>query len=220
MGSALERVAAERGVEVAAVLDRAAMAGDAEARSVLTDVDVALDFSVPAAVVANVRTCLEAGCAVVVGTTGWYDHLDALTEQVVARSGAMLWASNFSLGVAWLTRLVRVAGKLAAPAEPFDAHLVETHHAGKRDAPSGTALTLGQAMEETLGRPVPISSVRVGSVPGTHEVVLDGPFETLRVSHTARDRRVFADGALTAALWLRGRRGVFTMDDVLEGEES
>src|SRR5436190_479998 len=99
----------------------------------------------------------------------------------------------------------------------FDVHIVETHHAAKKDAPSGTAANLAKAGAGELGRDIPITSIRTGSVPGTHELIFDGTFETIRLEHVARDRRVFADGALLAAKWLIGRHGVFTMADVLRG---
>jgi 4-hydroxy-tetrahydrodipicolinate reductase len=107
------------------------------------------------------------------------------------------------------------AAELFATAPGFDAHMIETHHNAKKDAPSGTALTLAKAAA-AAGYEIPITSVRVGSVPGIHEVIFDGQFEQIRLQHTARDRRVFADGALVAAAWLIGRRGVFTMKDVLD----
>ncbi len=114
-----------------------------------------------------------------------------------------------------MMQLARKAGELLADSDAFDAHIVETHHAEKKDAPSGTARVVAKALEATLGRAVPITSVRTGSVPGTHELVFDGRFEQLVITHVARDRRVFAEGALRAAKWLVGRTGVFTMADVL-----
>ena len=102
----------------------------------------------------------------------------------------------------------------------MDPHLIETHHAAKRDAPSGTAIALASQAAALLGRSVPITSVRVGSVPGTHELLFDAPFEQIRLEHVVRDRRVFAAGALRAAEWLIGRRGVFTLDDVLATGET
>jgi len=118
-----------------------------------------------------------------------------------------------------VARLVRRAGEVFANIPSFDAALVETHHAAKKDAPSGTAHMLQGKFAETSGREVPITSIRVGSVPGTHTLVLDGRFEQIVISHEARDRRVFAEGALVAASWLIGRRGVFTLDDVLSDKE-
>jgi 4-hydroxy-tetrahydrodipicolinate reductase len=100
----------------------------------------------------------------------------------------------------------------------FDAHIIESHHAAKRDAPSGTALALASAAAPILGRTIPISSVRTGSIPGTHEIVFDAAFEQVRLEHVVRDRRVFAAGALVAAHWLVGKAGVFTLDDVLRNE--
>jgi 4-hydroxy-tetrahydrodipicolinate reductase len=115
-----------------------------------------------------------------------------------------------------LIELARYAGSMMAPLEDFDAHIVETHHSKKKDAPSGTAIVIGQAASQGLGRPVATTSVRTGSVPGTHELIFDGAFEQLSLTHLARDRRVFAEGALAAANWLVGKRGVFTMRDVLQ----
>ena len=127
----------------------------------------------------------------------------------------MLTAPNFSVGVAIFDRVVAEAARMFAGVEGFDGHLIETHHTAKKDAPSGTAASLAASAERASGLTMPITSVRVGSVPGTHEVVFDGAFEQVRLVHEARDRRVFAEGALAAARWLVGRRGVFTMQDVL-----
>lgn len=211
MGRQLAALAPERGCEVVATFDAA---DHPPTRASLHDAQVAIEFTQPNAAVANVRALVVAGCPVVVGTTGWYEQLAALERDVTAAGGAMLWAANFSLGVNLMLELAREAGRLIA-GTPFDAHLVEVHHAAKKDAPSGTAVVLERAVEETLGRPVPVTSVRTGSVPGTHTLVFDAPFEQIRLEHEARDRRVFAEGALVAARWLVGRRGVFTMRDVL-----
>jgi 4-hydroxy-tetrahydrodipicolinate reductase len=127
----------------------------------------------------------------------------------------MLWSPNFSLGVNVLLEMARHAGTLMRHLDGFDAHIVETHHAAKKDAPSGTAIALGKAASDGLDRPVPITSIRTGSVPGTHELIFDARFEQLSLNHVARDRLVFAEGALTAAAWLIGKTGVFTMRDVL-----
>ena len=215
MGTAISTLAPERGLEVAGMLTREDMADPSDdARALLGQVDVALEFTTPASAVANVLACLDASCPVIVGTTGWYDALPEVTAAVRAQGGSLLWAPNFSLGVAILSQLVRRAGQLAAGLDQFDVRLQETHHTAKRDSPSGTALALEATLASELGRSVPISSVRTGSVPGTHEVTFDGPFEQITLTHKALDRRVFADGALTAARWLVGRTGVFTMDDV------
>jgi 4-hydroxy-tetrahydrodipicolinate reductase len=112
-------------------------------------------------------------------------------------------------------QIVERAAALLAHAPGFDAHVVETHHSAKKDAPSGTAATLAKTASTQWGRDIPITSVRTGSVPGTHEIIFDAPFEQIRLEHIARDRRVFAEGALVAAAWLIGRHGVYSMRDVL-----
>lgn len=215
MGRAVEQVARATGLNVTAIIDRTEAITDES----LCGADVAIDFSEPSSAVANATACIDASCPVVIGTTGWYDQLDALTEYARERDGSVLWSANFSLGVHALAQLLRDAGALFANLSGFDARLVETHHAGKKDAPSGTALMLQRQIEPTLGRPVPITSIRIGSVPGTHELVLDGAFEQIVISHEARDRHVFAEGAIVAARWLIGRRGVFTLADVLSPQD-
>ena len=211
MGRALADLAPDRGFQVGARLGR----GQPVTRHSLGGAAVAIEFTTPDAAVANVLACVAAGCPVVVGTTGWYAQLPTVRAEVERAGGAMLHAPNFSVGVAIFDRLVAEAARLFAAVETFDAHLVETHHAAKKDAPSGTAAALARTAAAASGRPLPITSVRVGSVPGTHELLFDAPFEQVRLVHEARDRRVFAEGALTAARWLVGRRGVFTMQDVL-----
>jgi 4-hydroxy-tetrahydrodipicolinate reductase len=179
----------------------------------LANADVAIEFTTPSAAPGNIRACLAAGCPVVVGTTGWYDQLPALTEEISRAGGAMLWGPNFSVGAHVLISLAAEASRLL----DTDAAIVETHHREKRDAPSGTAREIARAIIAERSGGVPITSVRVGHVPGTHEVIFDGAFDQLRLTHTVRDRKVFAEGALAAAVWLIGekRRGVFTMHDVL-----
>jgi 4-hydroxy-tetrahydrodipicolinate reductase len=220
MGREIRALAEERGIVVAAALDEADVHPDRErARAALSAAEVVLDFTVPDAVVDNVALCMDAGRPVVVGTTGWYDRMGEVTELVRAAEGGLLWAANFSVGVAALVALARRAGRLLRDARGFDAHLVETHHGAKKDAPSGTGIVLARAVAEGLGRDIPTTSVRTGHVPGTHELAFDGPFERLILRHDARDRRAFADGALLAAAWLRGRAGIYTMSDVLGLEE-
>jgi 4-hydroxy-tetrahydrodipicolinate reductase len=158
--------------------------------------------------------CIHEGVPVVVGTTGWYDSLAAITETARAEGASLVWAPNFSVGVTLFVELARDAAQIMAKSG-FAAAMVETHHSAKKDAPSGTALAIARAMEGPLGAPLSVTSVRTGSVPGTHEIIFDAPFEQISMRHEARDRRVFADGALRAADWLRGRKGVFTMRDVL-----
>jgi len=216
MGRVLETLAPERGWDVVARIDSAANRdGSGITGRSLNGAEAAIDFTVPNAAAVNVRAAVDAKCPIVVGTTGWHDDLAAVSEWVRQRHGALLTATNFSLGVNAFEQVITLASRLLGAAGGFDAHLVETHHAAKKDAPSGTALTLERAAAVGWQRGIPITSIRTGSVPGTHELLFDAPFETVRLTHVARDRRVFAEGALVAAAWLIGREGVFTMRDVL-----
>ena len=215
MGRAIADLAAAQQFEVVARLGHAELTSGLTTE-MLNGAQVAVEFTVPESAPGNVRAIVAAGCPVVVGTTGWSDHLDDVRRDVNASNGALLAAANFSLGVNIFEQVVARAAELFAAAPGFDAHMIETHHSAKKDAPSGTALTLAKAAAAASGKEMPITSVRVGSVPGIHEVIFDAQFEQVRLQHVARDRRVFAQGALVAAAWLIGRRGVFTMKDVLE----
>ena len=214
MGNAIAELAPSRGWDVVARLDEAEMAGTIT-RATLGNADVAVEFTVPSAAPSNIRAIVAAGCPVVAGTTGWYDQLDAIRRDVNSQNGALLTAANFSIGVNIFERVAELAARLLGHAGGFEAHITETHHSAKKDAPSGTARTLANTASAAWGKEIPITSLRVGSFPGTHELVFDAPFETIHLEHIARDRRVFAEGALAAAAWLIGRRGVFTMRDVL-----
>jgi 4-hydroxy-tetrahydrodipicolinate reductase len=186
-------------------------------------VAVAIDASVAEAVEAHLAWALETGTDLVIGTTGW--SVPDLEGRVAGRIG-VLTASNFSLSVALMARFATVLGRFAAPDPARDPFLVERHHRLKADAPSGTAKTLAAALlrgcprktEWTLGTPAPhqlsIGVVRAGAEFGTHTVGLDAPSELLELTHIARSRAPFAQGALAAAQWLHGRRGVFTMEDL------
>lgn len=217
MGLAIRQLAVERGWRVTAVVgERESANGVGVSRLSLGEPDVAVEFTQPGAAVPNVIACLREGVPVVVGTTGWYDSLQEVSRIATETGTGLLWSPNFSLGVNVLIELARYAGKLMSTLDDFDAHIVETHHAKKKDAPSGTAIAIAKAASDALERPIPATSVRTGSVPGTHELIFDGAFEQLSLIHMARDRRVFAEGALKAADWLVGKKGVFTMRDVLE----
>ena len=216
MGRAINDLARERSFIVTSMLGAADNAnGSALTRERLGNADVVIEFTEPGAAPANIVAAVRAGYPVVTGTTGWADRLDEVSDQVRSANGALVHAPNFSIGVNLFLALAAAAGHVMHHAPEFDAHIVETHHAAKKDAPSGTAIALEQNVRGTLGKEVAITSVRTGHVPGTHELSFDGAFEQIRLTHVARDRRVFADGALRAAAWVRGRRGVFTMRHVL-----
>ncbi len=216
MGQAIASLAVTHDFEVVALLGEREVLPNGVTKQLLNGADVAVEFTTPQYAAQNVRACIAAACPVVCGTTGWEASRGEVEAEVRAKKGALLWAPNFSIGVHVFARIVEHAAKIIAEANAgFDAHLVETHHTQKLDAPSGTARALADRAAKALGKPIPISSVRVGHVPGTHEVVFDGAFEQIRLEHIARDRRVFATGALSAARWIAGKHGVFTLDDML-----
>ena len=218
MGQLVGQLAGEYGCEVVGVIDplSAAHSGAADDDRWRGAADVAIDFSLADAVVANVPALARRGVNVVIGTTGWHAHEGHL-QQVVREAGTgVVAAPNFSTGVLLFEAIVARAATLFAPQAGFDAWVHEGHHKMKKDAPSGTALMLTRAMEEAgYARPIDVSSTRAGYIPGVHTIGFDGPSESITLSHAARDRSAFARGALTAAQWVHGRRGWFTMHDVL-----
>ena len=216
MGQLVERLAVEYGVTIARVVT----ARDAEqvlAGGDFGAVDVAIDFTVADAVPRNLPLLASRGINVVIGTTGWSAHEPGIRETVAASGIGVLAAANFSLGMNIFQVMVEDAARRFARQSSFEAWIHEWHHSAKKDAPSGTALQLKASMEHAgyAGR-IDVSSSRVGSIPGTHQVGFDGPADTITLTHAVRDRAVFARGALEAAKWLVGRRGWFTMRDMLE----
>jgi 4-hydroxy-tetrahydrodipicolinate reductase len=181
------------------------------------EADVAIDFTVPDAVPRNLPLLARRGINAVVGTTGWSAHESAMREVVARHDVGVLVGANFSLGMNIFQLVVEEAARRFARHQTFEAWIHERHHAAKKDAPSGTALQLKDALQQSgYTRPIDVSYARVGSFPGTHEVGFDGPSDTITLTHTVRDRAVFARGALEAATWLVGKRGWFTMKDMLE----
>jgi 4-hydroxy-tetrahydrodipicolinate reductase len=217
MGRLVESLAPEYGCDVAGVIDPQSPAhGGGPDADRWSGVDVAIDFSTAASVPVNAPVLARRGINLVVGTTGWREH-EAAVRKAVEESGAgIVAAPNFSTGVVLFDALATHAARLFAPHQDFGAFLHESHHAAKVDAPSGTALLLKRSMEDMgFARPIDVSSTRAGFIPGTHTVGFDGPAETITLTHAARDRSAFARGALTAANWVHGKRGWFTMQDVL-----
>jgi len=218
MGKLVESLAGEYGCEVAGIVDP--LIGkdgvDSDRWKGVPAIDVAVDFSAPDAVMTNVPTLARRGFNVVVGTTGWGAHEPELRRVIDAAGVGIVAAPNFSTGVVVFEAIAAHAAKLLAPQNDFGAFLHEAHHHAKKDAPSGTALLLKAAMERAgFARPIDVSSTRAGYIPGTHTIGFDGPAETITLTHTARDRSAFARGALMAAQWVKGRKGWFTMRDVL-----
>jgi 4-hydroxy-tetrahydrodipicolinate reductase len=178
--------------------------------------DVAIDFSLAEAVPENFPVLAARGMNIVIGATGWQAQEPRLRAEAEARGIGVVAAPNFAIGVNLFLALTERAAELWRDQPAFGAWLHELHHAAKKDAPSGTALALEAAMRgKGYAHPIDVASSRAGSIPGTHTVGFDAAAETITLTHTARDRTVFARGALQAARWLRGRRGWFTMRDVL-----
>jgi 4-hydroxy-tetrahydrodipicolinate reductase len=213
MGTLVESLAPSYGFEVSGIV-----ASSRDQAAVPADVDVAIDFTVPAAVPTTLPALAARGINAVVGTTGWQAHEAAMRAVVTEHGIGVVVASNFSLGMNLYQLVVEEAARRFAPHADFGAWIHELHHDQKKDAPSGTALTLRASMERAgFPRPIDVASTRAGFIPGTHTVGLDGPSETIELTHTVRDRAVFARGALVAARWVIGRRGWFGMRDVLAG---
>ena len=173
----------------------------------LAESDVVIDFSTPSAVVPNIEACVGAGKNMVVGTTGWYEHLPRIREMVQRTGTGFLFGTNFSIGVNIFFEIAREA----ADALNYDyaGQIFERHHAQKKDAPSGTALTLQKILRETGGRELEIVSFREGEVVGMHEMVLNSVNDRIYLCHDSNSRRGFAEGAVRAAEWLAGRHGLF-----------
>ncbi len=219
MGKAVAALVQERGHQVHATFGSDENAGGkALTQDRLAGADVAIEFTHPDAVVGNLERLIEAGIPTVTGTTGWTAELPRISELVKRHGGALLHSANFSVGVQLFLRAAEQLGREFAGRPGFDAFILEEHHAAKRDAPSGTARALQQRLHQVDGeRPFPITSVRAGTIPGTHRLTYEGPFESVSLSHIARNRQGFAAGALAAAEWLPRHPGVHRFEDMLFG---
>ena len=218
MGSAVARIAPERGFNLRLILTiESNPDGVAVTEENFRGIDVAIDFTQPDVVVENIRRVARLGVNLVVGTTGWNDRL-AEVEKIVAESGiGLVHGANFSIGVQLFYRLAREAARIFAPYPMYEPYIVEAHHKFKKDAPSGTALELRRRVEPHLpSREIPTSSVRGGYIPGMHELGFDSETDSVTVRHNARSRQGFAEGALYAARWVAGKKGMFGFDKVLE----
>ena len=208
MGRLVEQLAADAGDEVVGRVD--------EDRDEWAPADVAVDFSSADALLANFPRYVERRLPVVIGTTGWAAHLERLRAEAARAGLGVVASANFSVGVNLFQLIVTEAARLVQAHPQYGAWIHEAHHAAKRDAPSGTALLLRDAMTGAgYDTPIDMSSTRAGMIPGTHTVGFDGPSDTIELIHTARDRRGFASGALLAARWIHGRTGWYSMTDVL-----
>jgi 4-hydroxy-tetrahydrodipicolinate reductase len=225
MGHEVETIAIEHGHTIKLTIDNDQdWTGKFD---LLKECDAAIEFSIPANAIRNIRRCFEAGIPVVVGTTGWYEQLPAITDLCNFSNSALFYASNFSIGVNIFFDINRRLAALLEAYPDYAPSLTEIHHARKLDAPSGTAITLANDIIASNSRflkfttsvpetdEIPVNSIREGSVTGTHTITWKSEIDQIIITHEAWNRRGFAIGAVMAAEWLQGRKGVFTMKDLL-----
>ncbi len=223
MGKVIERIALERGHEI--VLRKSS----ASTFDGLDNADVAIDFSVPSFAVTNISECLNNGIPVISGTTGWLEDYNKMVALCEEKNGAFIYGSNFSLGVNLFFELNNYLAKMMSKFNQYKVTMEEIHHTQKLDAPSGTAISLAKGVIEnsnycnwTLENPkeneIQIDAKRIENVPGTHSIFYTSEVDTIEIKHTAHNRDGFALGSIIAAEWLVGKKGVFSMKDVLELE--
>ena len=219
MGRLIERLAPEYGFAVALKLDEFNNANfEGLTPENFQGVDVAIDFSIPAAVPRNVEGLAALGVNMVLGTTGWLEHADAVRRAVEAGGIGLVWSPNYSVGVNVFFRLVAEAARLLAGQPDYGAWAWEIHHAAKKDAPSGTLLKLVEEMKKAgYGRRIDVASNRAGAHPGTHEIGFDSAADTIVLRHTARGREGLARGALQAAQWVAGKKGFHEFSEIVFG---
>lgn len=220
MGKVIERIALERGHEIVLKKD------EFNSYDGLSTADVAIDFSVPTAAVANISNAFNANVPVVSGTTGWLEHLDEMVALCNEKQSGFISSSNFSLGVNIFFELNEYLAKIMSQFDSYKVTMEEIHHTQKLDAPSGTAISLAKGviensnyanwtLEEAKGNEIHIEAKRIGDVPGTHTVTYDSIVDNIELKHTAHNREGFALGAIIAAEWLAGKKGIYSMKDVL-----
>ena len=217
MGKLVEQLAPEFGFHVALKLDEFNNANfEGLTAENFRGVDVALDFSIPSAVRRNAEGIAALGVNLVIGATGWLDHLEAVKRAVERNGTGAVWSPNFSIGVNAFFRLVAEAARLLAGQPEYGAWAWEIHHSTKKDAPSGTLLKLVEEMKKAgYGRSIDTASNRAGTHPGTHEIGFDSAADTITLRHTARSREGFARGALQAAQWIAGKKGFYEFSEVV-----
>jgi 4-hydroxy-tetrahydrodipicolinate reductase len=211
MGRMVEEAATRAGLEVVCIIDPAG-----PSRGQLSDADVCIDFSEPGAVMENIRTAAAARVSMVIGTTGWYEQM-AEVRRLVEESGiGFVYGSNFSVGVNLMFKIAQYAARLFNQFPSHDPFIEEAHHKFKKDAPSGTAIFLKRIIEGEYGSEAPTASTRAGYMPGTHVVGFDSEADTLTITHTARSRAGFAEGAVLAAQWIRDRKGFYEFSEIID----
>ena len=211
-GSLVAEAARERGHVVTILRSADNTDGSGLTRQRLTDIDVVVDFTSPECVLENIGACLSAKQTMVVGTTGWYAEIPRIRAEVESQGCAFMYGSNFSIGVNLFFDLVQTSA--LALAHNYLPHIYERHHAQKKDAPSGTAVTIQNLLQKNSDLEIEVTSFREGEVVGMHEVVLDSSHDTIYLCHDAKSRRGFAEGAVRAAEWVAGKKGFFDFKDV------
>ena len=219
MGHEIERAAKSKGIKVASIIDsNDANAGHKEinAKS-MQDVDVCIDFTSPDAAMSNIKQISKFKKNIVIGTTGWYGNINEARKIVKNNNIGLVYAPNFSIGVNIFFKVIENAAKIINKIEEYDIYGYEMHHNKKIDSPSGTAKAIGKILIDNIKRKKEINfaSVRAGSIPGTHVVGFDSSADTIELKHTARSREGFALGALMAAKWINGKKGFYTIDDMM-----
>ena len=215
MGKLIHKLSEEKGHDIVAVIDEGeSSVSDVVEKLKLTD--VAIDFSTAEAVRRNVESCLQAGVALVEGTTGWNSQRDEIEKLVLSSNGAFVFGANFSIGVNLFYRIAGYAAELLAKFPEYETFIEEQHHSRKKDAPSGTALKLRDVVSKHFPNDFSVSATRAGNIPGTHRVGFDGPADQILLQHTARSREGFAGGAIMAAEWLVGKKGFHEFTDVID----
>jgi 4-hydroxy-tetrahydrodipicolinate reductase len=213
-GSLVAEVARERRHEVAVLCSADNLDACALTPTGLADIDLVIDFTTPKAVIQNIEACATAGKNMVVGTTGWYHDLLRIRQLVETSGTGLLYGANFSIGINIFFDIARIAS--AAVRHGYFGQIFERHHVHKKDAPSGTALTLQRLIQDTAGHELEITSFREGDVVGMHEVIFDSPVDRIYLCHDAKSRRGFAEGAVRAAEWLLGKKGLFDFKDIAQ----
>lgn len=227
MGKIIEEIAISRGHSITLKIDLYNI-NDFTVDN-LKKADVAIEFTGPHSAYENVMKCLEAGIPVVCGSTGWLDQYDKVTDYCKKKEGSFLYASNFSVGVNLFFELNRILAKMMEKQQTYDVKMTEIHHTQKKDAPSGTAITLAEQILEELGRKsswvnqttvspgeLSIESIREDPAPGTHKISYTSAIDDIEIIHTAHNRNGFATGAVMAAEFIHGKQGIFSMKDVLQ----
>jgi 4-hydroxy-tetrahydrodipicolinate reductase len=213
-GAMAAEVASQRGHDVRSLASQENQDGRALTPATLKEVDVVIDFTTPHAVIPNIIRCVEIGVPMVAGTTGWYQHLDKVRELVKERNAALLYGSNFSIGMNFFFKAVQAVAPILK--HNYRGSIVERHHVHKKDKPSGTAVTLQKLLESNSGERVEVASVREGETVGMHLIMLDSANDTILFTHDAKSRIAFAEGAVRAAEWLKGKTGFYEFPEIVD----